>query len=72
MVRAEDLTAYYRIPADARDLNYNRYFSEGENMISGVVEYTSHNTYRLNVEETMKLLLKLDFIRDDVARLQNG
>lgn len=72
MVRAEDLTAYYRIPADARDLNYNRYFSEGENMISGVVEYTSHNTYRLNVEETRELLLKLDFIRDDVAGLQNG
>ena len=72
MVRAEELTDYYRIPADARDLNYNRYFSEGENMISGVVEYTSHNTYRLNVEETRKLLLKLDFIRDDVAGLQNG
>ena len=66
MVRAEDLTAYYRIPADARDLNYNRYFSEGENMISEVVEYTSHNTYRLNVEETKKLLLKLDLIREDI------
>jgi UDP-glucose 4-epimerase len=67
MVKAEDLTDYYRIPADARDLNYDRYFSEGENKISEVEEYTSHNTQRLNLEETKKLLLKLDFIRKDIG-----
>ena len=66
MVKAEDLGEYYRIPADSRDLNYNRYFSEGENKISEVVEYTSHNTQRLDLEATKQLLLKLDFIRNDV------
>ena len=66
MVRAEELSDYYRIPADSRDLNYERYFSEGKNKISEAVEYTSRNTHRLNVEETKKLLLKLDFIREDI------
>lgn len=72
MVRAEDLTAYYRIPADARDLNYNLYFSKGKENMSEFDEYNSHNTERLGLEGTKKILLKLDFIRDDVARLQNG
>lgn len=66
MVKAEDLGDYYRIPADHRDLNYNSYFSEGDDKISRVEEYTSHNTTRLDVEGTKKLLLKLDFIRNDV------
>ena len=66
MVKAEDLGNYYRIPADVRDLNYNQYFSEGENNISEVEEYTSHNTTRLDVEGTKKLLMKLDFIRKDI------
>ena len=57
---------YYRIPADNRDLNYEQYFSEGEEDISQVEEYHSHNTTRLDVEGTKKLLLKLDFIRKDV------
>jgi len=66
IVRAEDLDKYYRIPADVRNLNYSLYFSKGEGKISEVEEYTSHNTYRLTVEETKKLLLKIDFIRNDV------
>ena len=66
MVRAEELSDYYRIPADSRDLNYDSYFSEGKSKVSEAVEYTSHNTHRLNVEETKKLLLKLDFIREDI------
>jgi UDP-N-acetylglucosamine 4,6-dehydratase len=70
MVKAEDLGLYYRIPADTRDLNYNRYFIEGETQIANIEEYTSHNTHRLNIEETKQLLLKLDFIRDDFG--QNG
>lgn len=69
MVKAEDLGDYYRIPADTRDLNYNKYFSEGEDKISKVEEYTSHNTTRLDVEGTKKLLLKLDFIRKDIEIL---
>jgi UDP-glucose 4-epimerase len=66
MVKAENLDNYYRIPADVRDLNYSQYFSEGEDKISEVEEYTSHNTTRLNVEGTKKLLIKLSFIRKDM------
>lgn len=66
MVKAEDLGNYYRIPADTRDLNYNKYFSEGLKNEISVEEYTSHNTYQLNLEETKELLLKLSFIRQDV------
>jgi len=66
MMKAEDLGDYYRIPADNRDLNYDKYFSKGEGKISLADEYTSHNTYRLNVEETKELLLKLDMIRNDI------
>jgi UDP-glucose 4-epimerase len=66
MVKAEDLGNYYRIPADTRDLNYNSFFLEGQSQISQMEEYTSHNTYRMNLEETKQLLLKLDSIREDV------
>lgn len=59
MVKAEELENYFRIPADTRDLNYAKYFSEGQSQVSQVEEYTSHNTYRLDLEETKKLLLKL-------------
>ncbi len=68
MAKAEDLGDYYRIPADTRDLNYNRYFFEGETRIAQIEEYTSHNTSRLNIEETKQLLLKLDFISEDIRQ----
>ena len=68
MAKAEDLGNYYRIPADTRDLNYNRFFIEGEAQISQMEEYTSHNTHRLNIEETKQLLLKLDFIQEDIGK----
>ena len=64
MSRAEDLGNYYRVPVDARDLNYNKYFVEGETVVSGLQDYTSHNTQRLNVDEIKSLLLKLDYIRN--------
>lgn len=64
MVKAEDMQRYYRIPADNRDLNYNKYFIEGEQQLSDVDDYTSHNTERLNVQEVKELLLKLDFIQE--------
>lgn len=63
MAKAEDMGRYYRIPADNRDLNYRKYFVEGETHISEVDDYTSHNTHRLGVEEVKSLLLKLDYIR---------
>jgi UDP-glucose 4-epimerase len=66
MAKAEDLENYYRIPADTRDLNYNKFFTEGESKISSIEEYTSHNTRRLDFEETKQLLLKLSFIRQDL------
>lgn len=66
MSKAEDLGSYFKIPADTRDLNYNKFFTEGESKIVQVEEYTSHNTYRLNLEETKELLLKLRMIREDV------
>jgi UDP-N-acetylglucosamine 4,6-dehydratase/5-epimerase len=63
MAKAEDMGRYYRIPADNRDLNYKKYFVEGETHIAEVDDYTSHNTERLNVEEVKSLLLKLDYIQ---------
>lgn len=63
MARAEDVGRYYRVPADDRDLNYNKYFIEGETKVSVFDDYTSHNTERLNVEEVKELLMKLDFIK---------
>ncbi|GAB3774067.1 polysaccharide biosynthesis protein [Ramlibacter monticola] len=64
MARSEDLGGYYRIPADSRDLNYNKYFVEGEPEISQIDDYTSHNTRRLDVREVMETLTKLDLIRN--------
>lgn len=69
MAKAEELKDYYRIPADNRDLNYERYFSEGETDMSKMEEYHSHNTRRLDVDGTKKLLLKLSFIREEVRSL---
>jgi UDP-glucose 4-epimerase len=66
MAKAQDMGGYYRIPADNRDLNYAQYFSEGEEKISHQEDYTSHNTERLNVAQVKKLLLKLDYIREEL------
>ena len=66
MAHAQDMGGYYRIPADNRDLNYAQYFSEGEEKISHSEDYTSHNTNRLNVEQVKSLLLKLDFIKEEL------
>jgi UDP-N-acetylglucosamine 4,6-dehydratase len=64
MAHAQDTGDYYRIPADNRDLNYAKYFSEGEREISTSGDYTSHNTTRLNVQQVKDLLLQLDYIKD--------
>ena len=63
MARGEDVNRYYRVPPDNRDLNYAKYFAEGESSISTSEDYTSHNTERLNVEQVKALLLTLDFIQ---------
>jgi UDP-N-acetylglucosamine 4,6-dehydratase/5-epimerase len=67
MVKAEDLKEYYRVPSDNRDLNYENYFSKGLEDMEKIEEYHSHNTHRLDVEGTKKLLMKLNSIRRDLA-----
>ena len=67
MVRAIDMGDYYRIPCDTRDLNYDKYFTKGNEEISKVEDYHSHNTYRLDVESMKELLLKLRFVREDMG-----
>lgn len=71
MVKAQDMGNYYRIPADNRDLNYEQYFSEGEQKIDIVEEYHSHNTIKLDIEGMKKLLLKLPVIRKDILNENN-
>ncbi|MBN1186539.1 MAG: polysaccharide biosynthesis protein [Bacteroidales bacterium] len=66
MVKAIDEGDFFRIPADTRDLNYNKFFTEGEAKVSESKEYNSHNTRQLDIEETKELLLKLNMIREDV------
>lgn len=66
MARAEDMGRHYRIPADNRDLNYSMYVSDGEEKISHLDDYTSHNTERLDVEQVKALLLKLDYIKAEL------
>ncbi|WP_027364668.1 nucleoside-diphosphate sugar epimerase/dehydratase [Desulfotruncus alcoholivorax] len=66
MAHAEDLGDYYRIPADTRDLNYDKYFVNGNEQVSYGWEYTSHNTERLDVEQVKEKLLSLRYIRNEL------
>jgi UDP-glucose 4-epimerase len=66
MIKAEDMGDFYRIPADNRDLNYAQYFSEGEQDVSLIEDYHSHNTVQQNVEGMKKLLTNLPLIRKEV------
>jgi UDP-glucose 4-epimerase len=66
MAKAEDMGEFYRVPADNRNLNYNRYYSEGETDVSAVEDYHSHNTRRLDVEGIKKLLMELPLIKKEV------
>ena len=67
MVRAIDMGNYYRIPCDTRDLNYDKYFTEGNEDVSRIEDYHSHNTRRLDVEGMKEQLLRLRFIREDLG-----
>lgn len=69
-VVAEDLGHYFRIPADKRDLNYDKYFIEGCELLSGESEYNSHNTKRLNIEEIKDKLLQLDYIVEELGKIE--
>ena len=67
MVRAVDMGDYYRIPCDTRDLNYDKFFTKGNEEVSKIEDYHSHNTRRLDVEGMKELLMKLRFIREDMG-----
>lgn len=67
MVRAVDMGDYYRIPCDTRDLNYDKFFTEGSEDVSKIEDYHSHNTRRLDVEGMKELLLKLRFVQEDLG-----
>lgn len=71
LLKADDMDNYFRVSADNRNLNYNKYFVEGNVEISRVEDYNSHNTKRLNIEEIKKLLLKLDFIQNELENWKN-
>ena len=71
MTKAEDMGDFYRVPADNRDLNYARYFSEGEEDISKVEDYHSHNTEQCDVEGMKLLLNKLPLIKEEISKLDN-
>ena len=64
MSKSDNMKNYYRVPMDSRNLNYNKYFIEGEINVSEYDSYTSHNTQRLNENEVKSLLLKLDYIKE--------
>lgn len=67
MAKAIDMGDYYRIPCDTRDLNYDKFFVKGDKKVSQIEDYHSHNTKRLDVKGMKELLLKLNFIREDLG-----
>ncbi len=66
-LHAEDMCGFYRVPADKRDLNYDKYFVEGSEQLSTSEEYNSHNTYRLSVDEIKEKLLRLEYIKQELG-----
>lgn len=65
-VVSQDLGGFFRVPADKRDLNYNKYFVEGDQKLSSEEEYNSHNTKRLNIEQIKEKLLGLDYVQNEL------
>ncbi|KXY71820.1 MULTISPECIES: polysaccharide biosynthesis protein [Bacillus] len=70
MVNSDDLGDYYRIKADNRDLNYNKYFTVGKTSISEQKDYHSHNTKKLDIKSIKKLILKLDYVQEQLAEFK--
>lgn len=65
-LKADDLGGYFRVSADNRDLNYAKYFEEGEQILSQEIDYTSENTERLDIDGMVNLLMRLDYIKDEL------
>lgn len=70
--KAEDLGDYYRVPADTRDLNYEKYFQDGSKTVSKITEYNSENTKRLNVEDTIKKIMTVDYVRTSLDEMDKN
>lgn len=70
--RAEDLGGFYRVPADTRDLNYEKYFNLGDKKISQVTEYNSQNTEQLNVQTLKEKLLKLEYVQTEIDKWRSA
>src|SRR5699024_2428882 len=68
---AQDLGGFYRVPADNRDLNYEKYFSEGNEQIKETEDYNSHNTERLDIEAIKDKLLNLDYVQEELYGWEN-
>jgi len=67
---SEDMGNYFRVPADARDLNYAQYMEEGKNELSEGEEYNSRNTRQLNIEEIKETLLGLSYVRKELEKFK--
>ena len=65
MIKAEDMGNFYRIPSDNRNLNYDKYFFEGNKEIENINDYNSHNTHRCSIEEIKALLNKLSIVKEN-------
>jgi len=63
---AKDMGGFFRVPADKRDLNYDKFFIEGDQKLTSEEEYNSHNTQRLNVEQIKEKLQELDYVNDEL------
>lgn len=71
-LRSEDMGKYYKVVADSRDLNYDKFFVKGQVQTMADEAYTSHNTSRLGVEETVKKILTADYVKDELGKMQNA
>lgn len=72
MAKAIDMGDYYRIPCDNRDLNYDKFFIEGDEKVSQIEDYHSHNTTQLDVEGMKKQLMRLRFIQEDLGLIERA
>ncbi|RXW36774.1 hypothetical protein DVX38_09095 [Enterococcus faecium] len=68
---ADDMDGFYRVPVDKRDLNYDKYFVDGQEALSQDEEYNSDNTYRLSVDEIKEKLLELDLVQEELKAWNN-
>ena len=72
MAKAIDMGNYYRIPCDNRDLNYDKFFTEGNENVAKIEDYHSHNTVRLDVEGMKEQLMRLRFIQEDLGLIEKA